>query len=125
LQGQDEGSEDKLILDKLISQVEKKLICLSASSESANQSPTSSEPRNFPRKLVRNKWVYKVKSDGRLKSRLVAKGFTQVPGVDFEEIFSPVGRKASLKMLIWLLMYRNWKWKQMDVDTAFLYSTLE
>jgi hypothetical protein len=158
LAGQDEGSEDKLILDKLISQVEKKLQCLSASSESANQSSTSSEPRNFleavqdplwiksmqqemkslldnktwilvdlpkGRKLVRNKWVYKVKSDGRLKSRLVAKGFTQVPGVDFEETFSPVGRKASLKMLIWLVMYRNWKWKQMDVDTAFLYSTLE
>ena len=76
------------------------------------------------RRAVRNKWVFKVKSDGRLKSRLVAKGFTQVFGVDYEETFSPVGRKASLKMLIWLVLNKNWSWKQMDVDTAFLNSIL-
>jgi hypothetical protein len=77
------------------------------------------------RKPVRNKWVYKVKNDGRLKSRLVAKGFTQVFGVDFEETWSPVGRKASLKLLINFVLENSWKWKQMDVDTAFLNANLE
>lgn len=77
------------------------------------------------RKVVKNKWVYKVKSDGRLKSRLVAKGFTQVAGVDFDETWSPVGRKASLKMLINLVLRKRWSWKQMDVDTAFLNSVLD
>ncbi len=77
------------------------------------------------RKIVKNKWVFKVKSDGRLKSRLVAKGFTQVFGVDFKETWSPVGRKASLKLLIWLVMQKGWSWRQMDVDTAFLNSELK
>lgn len=77
------------------------------------------------RKIVKNKWVYKVKSDGRLKSRLVAKGFTQVAGVDFDETWSPVGRKASLKMLISFVLRNGWSWKQMDVDTAFLNSHLD
>ena len=77
------------------------------------------------RKIVKNKWVYKLKSDGRFKSRLVAKGFTQVAGVDFDETWSPVGRKASLKLLIWFVLNNNWSWKQMDVDTAFFNSRLE
>ena len=77
------------------------------------------------RKIVKNKWVYKLKSDGRFKSRLVAKGFTQVAGVDFDETWSPVGRKARLKLLIWFVLNNNWSWKQMDVDTAFLNSKLE
>jgi hypothetical protein len=77
------------------------------------------------RKPVRNKWVYRVKNDGRLKSRLVAKGFTQVFGIDFDETWSPVGRKASLKLLISFVIGNSWKWKQMDVDTAFLNSKLD
>jgi hypothetical protein len=77
------------------------------------------------RKVVKTKWVYKVKSDGRWKSRLVAKGFTQVAGVDFDETWSPVGRKSSLKMLISHVQRNNWSWKQMDVDTAFLNSKLD
>ena len=44
--------------------------------------------------LVTNKWVYRVKKDGfgrpeRYKSRLVARGFTQRQGIDFEETFAP------------------------------------
>ena len=77
------------------------------------------------RKIVKNKWVYKIKSDGRLKSRLVAKGFTQVAGRDFDETWSPVGRKASLKLLISHTLRHDWSWKQMDVDTAFLNSDLK
>jgi hypothetical protein len=76
------------------------------------------------RKIIKNRWVYKIKSDGRLKSRLVARGFTQVYGIDFDETWAPVGRKASLKLLIAHVLRNNWKWRQMDVDTAFLNSDL-
>jgi hypothetical protein len=42
------------------------------------------------RKIIKNRWVFKVKSDGRCKARLVAKGFSQVEGLDLDQVFSPV-----------------------------------
>ena len=42
------------------------------------------------RKIVQNRWVFDIKSDGRKKAHLVAKGFSQIEGFDFNEIFSPV-----------------------------------
>src|SRR5690606_22323231 len=58
-------------------------------------------PKPANRKIVDCKWVYKVKTDAngyleRYKARLVARGFTQVPGQDFDEIFSPVVRFDSM-----------------------------
>jgi len=42
------------------------------------------------RKAVKNCWVFNIKPDGRYQSCLVAKGFSQVEGIDFDELFSPV-----------------------------------
>ena len=72
------------------------------------------------RKIIKNKWVFKCKADGRLKSRLVARGFTQIQGIDYDETWSPVGRKSSLKLFLIYALQNSWSMKQMDVDTAFL-----
>ena len=71
------------------------------------------------------KWVYKIKtrSDGtidRYKARLVALGFTQEYGIDYEETFAPVAQLSSIKTLIALFTTRKWPLFQMDVKNAFL-----
>ena len=59
------------------------------------------------------KWVYKIKTrlDGtvdRYKARLVARGFTQEYGIDYEEIFAPVARLSSVMTLIAVSAARKW-----------------
>ena len=41
------------------------------------------------RKAVSSRWVFSIKGDGRYKSRVVAKGFTQIEGVDYKKLFRP------------------------------------
>lgn len=82
------------------------------------------------RKIVGSKWVYKVKTgaDGsteRYKARLVAQGFTQSYGTDYDETFCPVVRQESLRVLIALSVQYGLKLHQVDVTTAFLNGNLE
>ena len=46
------------------------------------------------------KWVYTVKTNGELKSRLVARGFKQIQGVDYHETFSPVAKLVTLCIVL-------------------------
>lgn len=76
------------------------------------------------------KWVYKFKRDSegnlsRYKALLVAKGYSQRYGIDYEETFSPVVRNSSLRILIALAFELNLKMHHLDIDTAFLYGNLE
>uniref|UniRef100_A0A2N9IB75 Reverse transcriptase Ty1/copia-type domain-containing protein n=1 Tax=Fagus sylvatica TaxID=28930 RepID=A0A2N9IB75_FAGSY len=71
------------------------------------------------------KWVYKIKTRSddtvdRYKAHLVAKGFTQEYGIDYEETFAPVARLSSVRTLIAVSASRHWPLFQMDVKNAFL-----
>jgi Reverse transcriptase (RNA-dependent DNA polymerase) len=76
-------------------------------------------------KAVKSKWVFKRKADGRFCARLVAKGFTQIQGLDYNETFSPVARFESLQLLLALATLEDWEIHQMDVKLAFLNSLLD
>jgi histone deacetylase 1/2 len=81
------------------------------------------------RNAIGSKWIFKVKCkpDGsvdRYKARLVAQGFSQSPGVDYEETYSPVVHRSSLRALLSYGIERGMFIHQMDVVTAFLNGTL-
>ena len=80
--------------------------------------------------IVGSRWVLKVKrnEDGsidRFKARLVAQGYSQVRGVDYEEVFSPVARYTSVRSLLALANAQDLEIHQMDVKTAFLNGSLD
>ena len=52
------------------------------------------------RKVIKNRWVFDIKQDGQKKAHLVAKGFSQVEGIDFNEIFSPVVRFKTVRLML-------------------------
>lgn len=87
------------------------------------------KPKN--KRLVTCKWLYKVKpginnnSELRFKARLVARGYTQREGEDYNEIFSPVVRHSSIRVILALTTHFNLHLDQMDVKTAFLQGELE
>ncbi|CAI7765153.1 unnamed protein product [Closterium sp. NIES-53] len=87
---------------------------------------------NLPpgRKALDCTWVLRVKTDaeGRLerrKTRLVIKGFQQRDGIDFQEVFAPVAKARTLRLLLAAAAVCGWKVEQMDVKTAFLYGVVD
>lgn len=54
------------------------------------------------------------------KARLMAKGYVQREGIDFEEVFAPVARMETVRVMIALAAHHGWPIHQMDVKTAFL-----
>ena len=83
------------------------------------------------RHTVGSRWVFAIKRNEhdeivRYKARLVAQGFSQVPGIDFDETYAPVVRYDSLRILL-CLSVQNTKIQihQMDFDTAYLNGSLQ
>src|SRR3954469_19784156 len=78
---------------------------------------------------VGNKWVYNTKinpdSTIRHKVQLVAQGFSQWPGLDYFDTYSPVMQMASLRVLWAIAENLDWEAEQMDVVGAYLNSELE
>ncbi len=82
------------------------------------------------RKLVSCKWVFKIKQGAneeveRYKARLVARGFTQTYGVDYNETFAPVAKFTSIRCIFALATLEDMEIHQMDMKTAFLNGELE
>lgn len=84
----------------------------------------------FGIKLVGCKWIFEKKFEGcetkavRYKARLVAKGFTQQE-VDFTEVFSPVVKHNSIRILLAIVAQKDLELHQLDVRTTFLHGKLE
>ncbi|KAL9269396.1 Retrovirus-related Pol polyprotein from transposon RE1-like protein [Drosera capensis] len=75
------------------------------------------------------RWIYTIKHnpDGpieRLKARLVARGFTQQHGIDYEEIFSPVAKLNTVRVFISLTVHRSWPLYQLDIKIVFLHGDM-
>ncbi|GJU20164.1 gag-pol polyprotein [Tanacetum coccineum] len=93
-----------------------------------------STPELVDRPLCKNvinlKWLWKNKPDEentviRNKSRLVAKGYAQKEGIDFEESFAPVARLEAVRLFIAYVAHKSFTVYQMDVKTTFLYGPLK
>ncbi|KAK2445248.1 putative mitochondrial protein [Trifolium repens] len=87
-------------------------------------------PRPEDVNIIGTKWVYKNKSDEngtvtRNKARLVAQGYTQIEGLDFDETFAPVARLESIRLLLGVACILKFKLYQMDVKSAFLNGYLQ
>ena len=82
------------------------------------------EERNAHKRLVGSKWVFKIKRNGVYRARLVAKGFSQIPGEDFMEHVSPVINDVTLRIVLTRMIPEGLDAKIIDIDNAFLMETL-
>jgi len=81
-------------------------------------------------KVIRNKWVLKIKwkTDESIKNHeawLVAKGYTQQEGIDYEETFLYVVRFASIRFILAIIAIPDLELHQINVKTAFLNEELD
>ncbi|KAI3677784.1 hypothetical protein L6452_37054 [Arctium lappa] len=81
-------------------------------------------------KAIGTKWVFRNKRDERgivirNKARLVAQGYTQEKGIDYEEVFAPVARIEAIRLFLAYASYMKFKVYEMDVKSTFLYGSIE
>jgi hypothetical protein len=87
-------------------------------------------PRPVGKSVVTSRWLYKTKiaADGSVekhKACFVARGFSQIEGVDYDETFAPVARYTSIRTIIAIAAELGWRIHQMDVKTTFLNGFIE
>ncbi|GJV65537.1 putative ribonuclease H-like domain-containing protein [Tanacetum coccineum] len=84
----------------------------------------------YGKRAIGTKWVYMNKKDERgivikNKARLVAQGYTQEEGIDYDEIFAPVARIEAIRLFLAYASFKYFIVYQMDVKSAFLYGKIE
>ncbi|GJS72880.1 putative ribonuclease H-like domain-containing protein [Tanacetum coccineum] len=82
------------------------------------------------KRAIGTKWVYRNKKDERgivikNKARLVAQGYTQEEGIDYDEVFAPVTRIEAIRLFLAYASFEDFLVYQMDVKSAFLYGKIE
>ena len=77
------------------------------------------------RKAVKNHWVFNIKPDDHYWSHLVAKGFSQVESIDFDELFSLVVHYKTTQLLLAVATLEDLDIQSIDVKIAYLYSNLD
>jgi len=82
---------------------------------------------NLPKdsKVICCRWVFCKKNNEQYKERLVAKGYAQNEGIDYNEIFSPVVKHTSIRMLLAMVTQFALELKQIDIKIVFLHGELE
>ncbi|KAK4859950.1 hypothetical protein QYF36_014804 [Acer negundo] len=87
-------------------------------------------PKPKSTNVIGTKWIYRNKSDedGNIvcnKARIVAQGYSQIEGLDFEETFALVARLKFIRLLLSISCVHKFKLHQMEVNSAFLNSLLQ
>ncbi|GKC13288.1 putative ribonuclease H-like domain-containing protein [Tanacetum coccineum] len=82
------------------------------------------------KRAIGTKWVFRNKKDERgivirNKARLVAQGYTQEEGIDYDEVFAPVARIEAIRLFLAYASFKDFVVYQMDVKSAFLYEKIE
>ncbi|GJU21676.1 putative ribonuclease H-like domain-containing protein [Tanacetum coccineum] len=82
------------------------------------------------KRAIGSKWVFRNKKDERgivirNKARLVAQGYTQEEGIDYDEVFAPVARIEAIRLFLAYASFKDFMVYQMDVKSAFLYGKIE
>ncbi|GJV55376.1 putative ribonuclease H-like domain-containing protein [Tanacetum coccineum] len=82
------------------------------------------------KRAIGTKWVYRNKKDERgimikNKARLVAQGYTQEEGINYDEVFSPVARIEEIRLFLAYASFKDFVVYQMDVKSAFLYGKIK
>ncbi|GJU21799.1 putative ribonuclease H-like domain-containing protein [Tanacetum coccineum] len=82
------------------------------------------------KRAIGSKWVFRNKKDKRRivirnKARLVAQGYTQEKGIDYDEVFSLVARIEAIRLFLAYASFKDFVVYQMDVKSAFLYAKIE
>jgi Reverse transcriptase (RNA-dependent DNA polymerase) len=76
------------------------------------------------RRTIKCKWIFKIKRNAVFGARLVACGYSQVPGIDFNESFAPVINDVSFRIMLIAKLTWGLQASIIDVETAFLHGTL-
>ncbi|GKD68196.1 retrovirus-related pol polyprotein from transposon TNT 1-94 [Tanacetum coccineum] len=96
---------------------------------------STTQTRNMSKNLkehgrTQTKWVFKNKKDERgimirNKARLVAQGYTQEEGINYDEVFAPVARIEAIRLFLAYASFKDFVVYQMDVKSVFLYGKIE
>jgi len=76
-------------------------------------------------KAIKNFWVFNIKSNGYYRSQLVVKEFSQIKGINFNELFSLVVYYETAHLFLAIATLKDWNIHSVDVKTAYFYSDLD